>query len=268
MLHKQAVGLKGVRQFLMRSPVPLTGRLDEVDKASSPPVFPAPLIHALDAAETGRVIGAAKSLGVTVNDLLARDLFLAVGAWRKMWAFGGEQDWVRFSIPVNLRMAADARMPMTNSVSMVFLDRQPGESRDPDDLLRGIREEMGLIKRLKLQYTFILSLAVARCLPGGLSRKTTANKCESTSCLSNLGPVLADTPLPRREGRIVAGDVELESVDYVIPLRPHVNAAFCVYTYAGRLRILMHFDLRAITDEQAKGLVQTYVEQIRETIGG
>jgi hypothetical protein len=158
-------------------------------------------------------------------------------------------------------------MPMANSVSLVFLDRQPGDFSDPDGLLRSIKKQMGRIKRLELQYTFILSLAVSRLLPGGLSRKTRAEECQSTTCLSNLGPVLARTPLPRRDGRIVAGDVELESVDFVIPLRPHVNAALCVYTYAGRLRILMHFDARVLTDEQATDLLGTYIDRLRETTG-
>ena len=65
---------------------------------------------------------------------------------------------------------------------------------------------------------------------------------------------------------IIAGNVVLESVDYVIPLRPHVHAAFCVYTYAGRLRVLMHFDPRAIDDDKARELLDTYLQQVRQTI--
>jgi hypothetical protein len=150
---------------------------------------------------------------------------------------------------------------------MVFFDRQPCSFSDPDGLLKGIHRQMGIIKRLQLQYTFILSLAVSRLLPGGLSRKARSEKCQSTSCLSNLGPVLDRTPLPRREGRIVSGDVVLEAVDYAIPLRPHLNAVFGVYTYAGRLRVLMHFDPRAMPKEQSEDLLETYIQRIRQTIG-
>ncbi len=265
MAHKQAVGLLGVREFVTRSPVPLAGPVCEIDEASSPSVFPAPRTHEFDPNETKRILATAKSHGVTLNDLLVRDLFLAEGAWRKKWSIGTDRDWLRFTIPMNLRSTANERMPMTNSVSMVFLDRQPHDFADSGRLLQGIREQMGLIKRLRLQYTFILSLAVSRLLPGGMSRKAGADKCQSTSCLSNLGPVLTRTPLPRREGRIVAGNVVLESVDYVIPLRPHLNAAFCVYTYAGRLRVLMHFDPRVIADEQSEDLLEMYIQQIRQT---
>lgn len=266
MAHKQAIGLLGAREFAMHSPVPLAGPISPIDEAAPPPTFPNPLAYDLSPSETKGLITAAKSQRVTVNDLLARDLFLAVGSWRQNGGIGSDQDWLRFSIPMNLRRAADERMPMANSVSMVFLDRQPCSLTDPGDLLKSIHEQMGLIRRLQLQYTFILSLGVSRLIPGGLARSTAADKCQSTSCLSNLGPVLTGTPLPRRDGRIVSGNVVLESVDYVIPLRPHLHTAFCVYTYAGRLRILMHFDPRVIAAEQSEALLEMYIQQVRRTI--
>ena len=268
MLHKQAVGLFGAREFAMRSPVPLASPIGHVDEASPPPTFPNPQTYNFDPSETQCLINAAKSQRVTVNDLLVRDLFLAIGTWRQNRNLGGERDWLRFSIPMNLRTVEDEQMSMANCVSMVFLDRQPCSFSDPDQLLKSIQEQMRLIRRLELQYTFVLSLALLRFMPGGLSRSTAVGKCQSTSCLSNLGPVLALTPLPRRDGRIVSGNAVLESVDYVIPLRPHLNAAFCVYTYAGRLRVLMHCDPRVIADEDSAALLETYTRQIRRTIDG
>jgi hypothetical protein len=266
MAHQQAVGLLGAREFLLRRPAPLASPLGTIDEAMPPPVFPTPLVSQFDAIETGRILATSKGQGVTVNDLLVRDLFLAVGTWRKKWHLGSDRDWLRFSIPINLRTSADGQMPMSNSVSSVFLDRRGDDFYDTDRLLAGIHRQMGLIKRLRLQYTFILSLGVSRWLPGGIARGTQADRCPLTSWVSNLGNVLSQTPLPRRDDRIIAGNVVLESVDYVIPLRPHVHAAFCVYTYAGRLRVLMHFDPRAIDDDKARELLDTYLQQVRQTI--
>lgn len=266
MAHKQARGLIGALRFLSHSPVPLAAAVGEIEEALPPATFPTPLAHEFDQDETKRITATAKSLKVTVNDFLVRDLFLAMGAWRKKREIGTDRDWIRFSIPISLRRAVDEQMPMVNSVSCVFLDRQPKDFADAGQLLEGIRAQMGLIKRLQLQYTFILSLGIVRWMPGGISRKVRADRCQLTSWMSNLGPVLTRTPLPRREGRLVSGNVVLESVDYVIPLRPHVNASFCVYTYAGRLRVLMHYDPRAIADERSEDLLETYIRQIRRTI--
>ncbi len=262
----QAMELLGARQFFIHSPVPLSGSMGSVDEASPPPTFPNPHIHSFGPSDTRRLIGAAKSLGVSVNDLLARDLFLAVGIWREKRNLGSDRDWLRFSIPVNLRTSADENMPMANSISMVFLDRQPSSFSNPSRLLKSIHKQMQKIKSLQLQYTFLLSLELSRLAPGGMSGATAANNCLSTSCLSNLGPVLTHTALPSNDGRIVSGNVVLEAVDFVIPLRPHLHAAFCVYTYAGRLCVLMHCDPRVMSDRHFRDLLDTYTHQIRRTI--
>ncbi len=63
-------------------------------------------------------------------------------------------------------------------------------------LLKSVHKQMQKIKSLQLQYTFLLSLELSRLAPDGLSGATAADKCLSTSCLSNLGPVLKHTALP------------------------------------------------------------------------
>ena len=75
-------------------------------------------------------------------------------------------------------------------------------------------------------------------------------------------------PIYPEKGRVerVSGNVVLESVDFVIPLRPQVNASFCVYTYAGRLRVLMHHDPRVIADKDGEDLLETYIGRIRRSI--
>jgi len=266
MAHKQAVGLLGVREFLSRRPVTLTGDKSSSDEDTPPEIFPCPQVIELDQQETGQLLAAAKSLGVTVNDLLLRDLFLALTAWRKELSRGSDRDWLRVSIPMSLRTADDVRMPMANAVSMVFIDRRGLDTSDPAQLLQGLRRQMQRIKGCRLQYTFLLSLAVARRLPGGLASSTKADTVQASSCFSNIGMVLNRTPLPRREGRLVAGGVLLESVDFVIPLRPHLHAAFCVYTYAGCLRILLNRDAKALSDEQATDLHDRFMQQIRRTL--
>ncbi len=58
----------------------------------------------------------------------------------------------------------------------------------------------------------------------------------------------------------------LESVDFVIPFRPHLQAALCTYTYGGRLRILLHYDNRVLSQGQARDLLGLYVNTLRETV--
>ena len=229
---------------------------------SLPEDFPAPRTHEFTKKETANILAAARRLDVTVNDLLARDLFLAVGQWRQQNGFGHDNDWLRFSVPVNLRTQADERLSMANCMGMVFLDRRPPDLADPRQLLESIHEEMRLNKRWQLGLAFVLSADLLRRLPGALSRVARADKYAATCVFSNLGVVLGKTPLPRRDGRIVAGNIVLEGVDFVMPLRPGTSVAVCVYSYADRLFVMMHHDPRVLSDEQSQCLLEIYLRQI------
>jgi NRPS condensation-like uncharacterized protein len=263
MARKQVIRLLGARQFLFRSPAPLMSIPAKLHATSLPEDFPAPRTHEFAKKDTANIFAAARRLDVTVNDLLARDLFLAVGQWRQRNGFGNDNDWLRFSVPVNLRTKADERLSMANCMGMVFLDRHPCDLADPRQLLASIHEEMQSNKRWQLGLTFVLSADLVRRFPGALSRVARTGKYTATCVFSNLGVVLGKTQLPRRDGRIVAGNVVLEGVDFVMPLRPGTSVAVCVYTYADRLCVMMHHDPRVLSDDQSRCLLEIYLRQIR-----
>jgi hypothetical protein len=114
--------------------------------------------------------------------------------------------------------------------------------------------------------TFVLSLAVARHLPGGIARCIKKDGCSATAVLTNLGEPLARIPLPKQQRRLVVGSAILEEIDVLAPLRPSTCAAFAACHYAGRLRITLHYDPRPLTALQAQDLLDTYFHHLRRTI--
>lgn len=267
MLPDQLVGLLGARQFLMRRPVPVLPTKDADPGAALPESYPAVITHALDQGEMDLLKALAKREGATVNDWLVRDLFLALADFRSRHQANAPDEWLRFSVPVNLRGPGDQRLPAANVVSMVFLDRRLPDFADPRGLLAGIHDEMQLIKRCKLGFTFIWSLYACRALPGGLARMTRGDNCTATTVITNLGTPLSQLPLPRQSGRIVAGNVTLDGLDIVAPIRYGTAAAFAVFCYAEALCVTLHYDVRQLTPVQAADLLETYVRQIGRSIG-
>jgi NRPS condensation-like uncharacterized protein len=266
MLPKQAVGLRGARRFLMRTPEPLVPHRSRPDNSPAPPGYPASLTRQLDRTESAGLISAARRLGVTANDLLVRDCFLTLHDWRRRTAdYPGS--WLRLTVPVNLRTMADRRLPAANAVSMVFLDRLGRDMENPQRLLDSVHRQMSLIKRLHLGLTFVLSLQVCRWLPGGLHRMTRASRCAATGVLTNMGAVLDRCPLPYQEGRLVAGDAVLQSMDALAPLRPLTCAAIAVLVYAGRVHITLHYDSRVLTATNACELIDDFAARVRQSTG-
>ena len=153
-------------------------------------------------------------------------------------------------------------MPAANVVSMVFLDRTPAQIADPGGLLRSIHEEMDLIRRRQLGLTFVV-VAVGPAAAAGRTGEagSTRDRCEATCVLSNLGRAMADSPLPRRDEKIVAGNVVLDGIDFFAPVRDGTAVTMALVYYAGGLQICMQYDSRRITEAQAGDLMATYLRQ-------
>jgi NRPS condensation-like uncharacterized protein len=270
-----SVGLLGARQFLMRQPVPLQSQgpgPPHVEKNSAtaglPANYPASQSHQFSVAETARFVAAARRLQGTVNDLLMRDVFLTLAAFRASRELAENDAWLRLTVPVNLRSVDDQQLPAANVVSMVFLDRNAADCEDPASLLAGIGQEMQLIKRNRLGVTFPLSLQFVRYLPGAMARlqKTLDQPvCRGSAVLSNLGRSFLDAPLSRCDGKLVAGKMTLEKIEFLPPVRPQTTTALGVCTYADRLQIALHYDPRALAATDASWILQEGIRRIKES---
>jgi hypothetical protein len=106
-----------------------------------------------------------------------------------------------------------------------------------------------------------------RALPGGLAARVGNGRCEATCVVSNLGRALADTPLPREDGKIVAGNVVVDGVDFFVPIRDGTAVSVALVFYADELRICLQFDGRSIDAAQADDLLATYMQIIRASLG-
>lgn len=188
----------------------------------------------------------ARHLGVTINDLLVRDLLSTVGVWNRRHQTVAEHEMLRITVPVNLREPSDAPLSAANVVSMIFIDRRPGKFASPTALLRSVVRDTWLVKRFRLGLIFV-GVTKWLCLcPPLLRRMLAGSHCMSTAVLSNLGVQLDKTPLPRHRGRILAGDVMLDQIEFFPPLRPFTRVAVGVVTYADELNVGLHYDRRLL----------------------
>ncbi len=255
-----------VGKFFARTAVPLCIP-SENSLSAGVRVFPSPSTRDLDRVSTAKILGEARSRNVTVNDLLARDLFLTINAWQKKNGVPLESGWLRFFVPINQRAPEDETLSAANIMSAVFLGRHSEQFADPDLLLRSIHADMETLKRNQFGHLFIAAHALMRRMPRLRNRVLRQDQCVSSCVLSNLGVILNRIALPREDGKLMIGAVVLDGVDFIAPIRPMTSAAFCVCTYAGRLSINLHFDPRLIPKSHANELLEMFVEKIHETVG-
>jgi hypothetical protein len=270
MLPAQLSGLFGAGQFLMRKPVPLLANESGIEHRLAgrmPDPFPAVRTGRLDADELRRLSTMAADRRVTVNDWLLRDFFLAIRDIRRRHDTPGAKEWMRITVPINLRQPGDERMPAANVVSMVFVDRTPTQCAEPSELLHSIHDEMALIRRRQLGFTFIWSLHALRALPGGMAGRVGNGRCEATSVVTNLGRVFSDSTLPLRGGKLAAANLTLEDFEAFAPPREGTAATIALIFYSGGLNICLQYDGRRLTTAQAEDLLATYLRTIRASLG-
>jgi hypothetical protein len=150
-------------------------------------------------------------------------------------------------------------MPAANAVTMLFLDRRERDFSDPDELLQKIHQETEWIKRTEQKHFLLLTLSIRDRLPGGISWELKSQKCQATAVLSNLGKVFELLPFMRRhDGRFFVGNAVLEEIDATPPIRPGTLVSFSTLTYANRLRLILRYDAKNMTAEQANDLLQIF----------
>ncbi|XZE19783.1 hypothetical protein SH449x_005111 [Pirellulaceae bacterium SH449] len=255
-LPQQAIGLAGVRQFLLRHPVPIVPH----ERGSEKPEQVATESISLSESDIQRLKRHATWKRVSMNECLATGLFRGIAAFRGSRELQLDNDWIRAMIPVNMRTAHEMKtLSACNVVSAVFLDRTPVQIRDPDSLLQGIHAEMNLIKENKLALLFIFSIWLRKILSWGRHASKRVRRCETSFVFSNLGKVFAKSPLysaKNHNSALMSGDIIVKDFEILAPLNPYMVAAFTFVQFGERGRLTLRYDDRILDRSEAQDLMQ------------
>ena len=230
---------------------------------------------------------AAKRRGVTLNDLLLRDLFLAVRPRTEPPARGGgstgdEAGFLRVTVPVNLRGPLDLPGPaspessggglgVANRIGLAPVTRPPADCDDPAALLASVHAEMAWVRRVERGRRYLEAAALLQRLHGVTPPRIMGEGCLATAVLSNLGdlsrvipPALRDDParlhVPPTGGR---GALTVLSHRTAPPVRPLTRATVLAATYAGRLTLHLGRDPHSFSPEDAAALLGDLAARVR-----
>lgn len=261
-----ALATLGIAQFFFNRPTaietPAKPRL--TSKPGSQPAF---VSRRISPEQLAGLRTAAKRDGVTVNDLLIRDLLLAIDAWNARHNPTACGSCLRVSVPVNLRRPSDAAMPATNVVSMVFVDRRVKASTNARRLLKSIRLDTWFIKQFRLALVFTWIIELMHGVRGGFKWLLGGESALATAVLSNLGVQFDDMPLAYLGDRVIVGDAMLDAIDFLPPIRTNTNASLGVVTYGGELMISLQYAPQVLTALTADDLLRLYDDQLATTAG-
>lgn len=266
-IRKQAVGLLGVRQYLMRDPVPVLPH-DLVPDANPTPLPASCHVRRFDRSTVQQLRDAASQRDATLNELVACSVFEAIARFREQRGFQNAQEWIRMMVPVNMRTTREDEMQTAcNIVSSIFLDRTSGQIADRRGLLWGIHQEMELIKRNRLGLVFIASLWLKKQWPSNPSSKSLPGRCQTTVVVTNVGRSFGTSPLRSPDGEFSTGNLRLDSITMLAPMTPFLSAALTINEYAGELCLALRYDSRVLQKDAARELLERIVASLMEWLG-
>lgn len=228
-----------------------------------PNTFPAVVYRTVQGGELSELRAAARKKGVSFNDLLMRDLFLALGRFRDKYYPAHAHKNISLSIPMNMRSRTMETRHVSNIVSMVFIDQKVPLDETPDGLLIKIRRTMNRTKFFGFGAVLTSLLKMCQFFPGFLRYGIRKHRVWATCVLSNIGQMLQNTPLPTHDGKIRLGNVELQKIDEVPPIRPWTAVSMGVATYADKMSLALHYDEQFLTREQAEELFELFMERLQ-----
>jgi len=210
----------------------------------------------------------ASDRGAMLNDLLMAEMFRTIVRWNEKHSGRSENGTLRVMMPSDLREQQDYPMPATNMTAYTFVTRRADECRDLSELLKSIREETARIKHAHSGRSFMDAVQFADYGKSMLKMILGMNRCISSTILSNVGdPSKRFTAtLPRDKGRIVAGNLTLEDVTGVPPLRVQTRATLAIFSYLRKLTLSVRCDPYEFTPEDSQQFVEMYAEGLRSHI--
>ena len=228
--------------------------------------YPGIVVSSFDRETYSRFTSAATQLEIGINDLLIAALFKTLHEWNIQNRSTTNTGWLRIMMPTDMREAEDFGMPAANIVSYTFLTRSTREVQDLSSLGAGICLETALIKNERRGLLFGDTLGGAMRHRWMLPWMVSGKRCLATAVLSNAGdPTKRFTAkLQRDKGRIVAGDLILEDIVGVPPLRIRTHVTIAIITYLRKLSICIRCCPRQFSLDDARRLSNMYSQSISE----
>lgn len=221
-----------------------------------------------DATESKRLRDWATAKGVMMNDLLLWQLFRAIGIWNSSGPNkipSGRN--VRVLVPADMRDGDDFAMPAANMTAYTFVTCRADDWKS-DRLLDQVRQETLRIKSGAPQHQYAKVITGAMNSPRVTRWLLQRPRCFATAVLSNAGdPARRFTGrLPRSGGKVRLGDVTLERITGVPPLRPLTYATVSVSSYGKGMAVSLRCDPKLFGLTGTTEFLQLYGDQLSSLI--
>lgn len=202
---------------------------------------------------------------VSVNDVCIWEMMLQIHDWQHRAGQAAAADpWIRVSVPISMRTIEHQSMPACNMVSYAFVTRRDSECRDPDALLASVHQQTSDMLFNREGIVALKFLGLVRKVPGLMKLLLSWKSCFCTVVLANVGDVRKrfSGRFPLRQGRWIAGNVVVENLCGVAPVRPNTRAAVTVGDYGDQFGVHLRTDDTVFSHRDAELFLTEFTDRL------
>lgn len=254
-----------ISRLLLRKPTVLSHSTSMPEQAaavskSSPAISEA----VISVASHRKLRAVAATYDVSVNDLFVGQFLRHIRRWNSRTTKVNGRSWMRLSVPVSMRTRVHNEMPAANVVSYAFVTRRMQDCDDMDALLKSICRQTGDVVFNREGIVCLKLFKVLRKFPRGMKSFLGLKSCLSTAVLANIGDVRRrfSGRFPLDNGKWIAGNVVVERITGVAPVRPNTRAAVSIGEYAGELSISLRTDAGVINAADTQRFLDEFVDDL------
>lgn len=183
--------------------------------------------------------------GVTLNDLSMMVFLQQISRLSSGDPAAKKSDLFRILMPVSMRSPDHDQISAANVVSYVFHSFRRGDTQSSESLLRAIHKKSQQMLNRNEAVAMLYGFALTRWIPGLFQLSQRAQPDFASAALTNVGEVrrIFENRFPMKQGRAVAGNVTIQRIDGIAPVRENTNLTMAFGTYGGEL--IMHLNRNA-----------------------
>lgn len=240
---------------------PLVGKKDTNATTSERFLFPRFLTHTFDKAEYRELRLKAQDDGQTVNDRLLESLLVTLADWNEAHEENPVGE-ICINMPLDLRQADHPAFSAINVVTCSFIRRSNQQIRDRQGLSTYLREESIRVKHSRLDSPFMRLLVQAPVDLSDAGTSYRSNDCLATAIFSNTGDQSRrfQADLPREKKGVRCGNLLLEDMTAVSPLRDKTRVAVGIFTYKRLLKVGIRTDPFYFSARDSQDLLDLYMD--------
>lgn len=224
-------------------------------------IFPNFHSHVFDKDEYRRLRLESQDAGQTINDRLLQSLFTAAYTWNETHGSIDHEKTFAVNMPLDLRQPENPQFSGINLVTNCFMHQSTDKVVDAEALANWLRTEITRVKYERHRSEFMQRLLNASENWQEAKNEFEDDKCHSTIVFSNAGDPTKRfyVNLPREKGKVRAGNLLLEEINGVPPLRQHTRATISIFTYRRELKICIRCDPFYFNESDSKAFLDHFV---------